>query len=240
MTRTGALAFIVAVSLAAGPGVVVFPTGTTLPIRFLQTVISGRDSIGTRVRVQSMGAMVSNGCVIVPPYTQAAGAVTLSRRGRMFGAGARSACDSTHSRSAPAEWLAISAVLDTLEYTPDKDLSDSGVAYGRRGSFAKRVVPFGIAGAADVAMMRGRRARRLLAHAPGPRGEDRCRRGGAPATDFPGERAAWSRVCAGHREPAARRDSRPSRLHAAQRDQGGEVPRGSHESHLPRNLGRSR
>jgi hypothetical protein len=49
--------------------------------------------------------------------------------------------------------LGISAVLDTLEYTPNKDLSDSGVAYGKRGSFAKRVVPFGIAGAADVAMM---------------------------------------------------------------------------------------
>ena len=155
MTRTGALALVsvVAASLAAGRGGVVFPTGTTVPIRFLQTIISGRDSIGTRVRVQSMGAMVSHGCVIVPPYLQAAGGVTLSHRGRIFGGrGALSVrFDSLQIRS--GEWLAIDAVLDTLEYTPDKDLSDAGVAYGRRGSFTKRVVPFGIAGAADVAVI---------------------------------------------------------------------------------------
>jgi hypothetical protein len=124
-----------------------------VPIRFLQTIISGRDSLGTRVRVQAMGAMVSNGCVIVPPYRQAAGGVTLSHRGRIFGGrGALSIrFDSLQIRS--GEWLPINAVLDTLEYTPDKDLSDAGVAYGRRGSFAKRVVPFGIAGAADVAVV---------------------------------------------------------------------------------------
>ena len=155
MTRTGALAlaFVVAGSVPSGRDAVVFPIGTTLPIRFLQTVISGRDSVGTRVRVQTMGALASHGCVIVPPYTQAAGALTLSRRGRIFGGrGALSLrFDSLQIR--PGRWLAISAVLDTLEYTPEKDLSASGVAYGRRGSIAKRVVPFGIAGAADVAVV---------------------------------------------------------------------------------------
>ena len=155
MMRNGALALAFVVAGFTPPGAsgrdaVVFPVGTTLPIRFLQPVTGGRDSVGTRVRVQTLGALVSNRCVIVAPYTQAAGVLTLSRRGRIFGGrGALSLrFDSLQIR--PGQWLAISAVLDTLEYTPDRDLSDSGVAYGRRGSIVKRVVPFGIAGAVDV------------------------------------------------------------------------------------------
>lgn len=155
MMRSGVLtlAFGVAGSVAAGRDAVVFPIGTTLPIRFLQTVTSGRDSVATRVRVQTMGSLVSDGCVIAPPYTQAAGALTLSRRGRVFGGrGALSLrFDSLQVRT--GEWQAIDAVLDTLEYTPDKDLSEAGVAYGRRGSIPKRVVPIGIAGAADLAVV---------------------------------------------------------------------------------------
>jgi hypothetical protein len=154
-TGTLALAFVVAGFLAPGASgrdAVVFPIGTTLPIRFLQTVTGGRDSLGTRVRVQTMGALVSNGCVIVSPYAQAAGALTLSRGGRIFGGRGALSLQFDSLQIGPGQWLAIRAVLDTLEYTPHKDLSDAGVAYGRRGSIAKRVVPFGIAGAADVAM----------------------------------------------------------------------------------------
>jgi LssY-like putative type I secretion system component LssY len=135
---------------ASGRDAIVFPIGTTLPIRFLQTVTSGRDPVGTRVRVQTLGSLVSNGCVIVPPFTQAAGALTLSRRGHIFGGRGALGLRFDSLQIRPGQWLAISAVLATLEYTPDKDLSDSGVAYGPRGSFAKRVLPFGIAGAADV------------------------------------------------------------------------------------------
>jgi len=155
MMRSGslALAFVVAGSVAAGRDPVLFPTGTMLPVRFLQTIMGGRDSIATRVRVQTMGALVSNGCVIVPPFTQAAGALTVSRRGRMFGGRGALGLQFDSLQIAPGRWQAIHAVLDTLEYTPDKDLSDLGVAYGRRGSIAKRVVPFGLAGAADVAVV---------------------------------------------------------------------------------------
>ena len=155
MTRPGplALAFVVAGSLASGHDAVVFPVGTTLPIRFLQTLTSGRDTVGTRVRVQAMGSLVSNGCVVVPSYTQATGVVTLSRRGGLFGGRAALSLQFDSLQIRPGEWVPISAVLDTLEYTPHRDLTNSGVAYGRRGSIAKRVVPFGIAGAADVAMM---------------------------------------------------------------------------------------
>jgi hypothetical protein len=155
MMRGGALAlvFVVSGSAAAGRDAIEFPSGTTLPIRFLQTITSGRDSVGTRVRVQTMGALLGNGCVVMPPYTQAAGAVTLSRRGRMFGGRGALSLQFDSLQIHSGRWITISAVLDTLEYTPDKDLSDAGVAYGRRGSFAKRVVPFGIAGAADVAVV---------------------------------------------------------------------------------------
>jgi LssY-like putative type I secretion system component LssY len=155
VTRIGplALAFVVAGSVPSGRDPAVFPIGTTLPIRFLQAITSGQDSVGTQVRVQTMGALVSDGCVTVPPFTQAAGTLTLSRRGRIFGGRGALGLRFDSLQIGPGRWLAVNALLDTLEYTPDKDLSNSGVAYGRRGSIAKRVVPFGIAGAADVAVM---------------------------------------------------------------------------------------
>ena len=131
----------------------VFPIGATLPIRFLQTITSGRDPLATRVRVLTMGALVSNGCVVVPAFTQATGALSLSRRGRIFGGRGALGLQFDSLEIRPGRWVAIHAVLDTLEYTPDKDLSDSGVAYGRRGSIAKRAVPLGLAGAADVAVV---------------------------------------------------------------------------------------
>lgn len=148
-----ALAVVLTGPFPSGREAVVFPVGTTLPIRFLQPVTGGRDLLGTRVLVQTMGALVSNGCVIVPPYTQAAGMLTLSRRGRMFGGRGAIGLRFDSLQVGLGQWRAIRAVLDTLEYTPDRDLSDSGVAYGRRGSIPKRVVPIGLAGAADVAVV---------------------------------------------------------------------------------------
>jgi hypothetical protein len=136
---------------AAGPDAVVFPAGTAVPIRFLETLTSGRDSIGTRLRVQTMGALANGRCEIVPPFTLAAGVVTLSRSGRLFGGRGAISARFDSLEIAPGRWIAISAVLDTLEYTSSDNLSDSGVAYGRHASLAGRAVPVGIAGAASVA-----------------------------------------------------------------------------------------
>jgi LssY C-terminus len=147
------LACVIAGSVPSRRGPIVFPVGTTLPIRFLQTITGGRDSVGSRVQVQTMGSLVSGGCVVAPSYTQALGSLALSRRAGMFGGRGALSVQFDSLQIRPGEWVAISAVLDTLEYTPGKDLSNSGVAYGRRGRIAKRVVPFGIAGAADVAVM---------------------------------------------------------------------------------------
>ena len=58
----------------------VVPPGTHLPIRFLYPLASGRDTVGTRVLVQTMGALVQDSCVVGPAFTQVQGRVTLSPR----------------------------------------------------------------------------------------------------------------------------------------------------------------
>ena len=48
----------------------VIPAGTRIPIRFVQHITSGKDTVGTPVLVQTMGALVvQESCVVVPPYT---------------------------------------------------------------------------------------------------------------------------------------------------------------------------
>jgi LssY C-terminus len=128
----------------------VFPAGTHLPIRFLYPLASGRDSVGARVLVQTMGALIQDSCVVVPPFTQVQGRLTISRGGHQFGGpGAiRIAFDSLEVRR--GTWVPISAVLDTLEYAPSRDIGPSGTVYGRRVSIGRRLVPAGIASVADV------------------------------------------------------------------------------------------
>src|SRR5439155_1279862 len=64
---------------------VVVPVGTHIPIRFVQRVTSGRDTVGTPVLVQTMGAVVRDSCVILPPYLRAKGHVVVSKGGGRFG-----------------------------------------------------------------------------------------------------------------------------------------------------------
>src|SRR5260370_29808603 len=63
----------------------VIPAGTRIPIRFVQRVTSGRDTVGTEVLVQTMGALVQDSCVVVPPYVRAKGRIVVSRGGGRFG-----------------------------------------------------------------------------------------------------------------------------------------------------------
>ena len=151
--RVCAIALLLAGATAAGPDVVVFPAGTTLPIRFLATITSGQIPVGARLRVQTMGSLVSDGCEVVPPYTQAVGVVTLSRGGRMFGGRGALRARFDSLEVGPHRWVAVTAVLDTLEYSSHKNLSDSGVAYGHHGSLAKRAVPVGLASVAGAAVV---------------------------------------------------------------------------------------
>src|SRR5260370_33432677 len=59
--------------------------GTRIPIRFVQRVTSGRDTVGTEVLVQTMGALVQDSCVVVPPYVRAKGRIVVSRGGGRVG-----------------------------------------------------------------------------------------------------------------------------------------------------------
>ncbi len=63
----------------------VIAPGTHLPIRFLEPVTSGRDTVGTAVLVQTMGALVRDSCIVVPPYLRMKGHSVVSRGGQDVG-----------------------------------------------------------------------------------------------------------------------------------------------------------
>ena len=134
-------------------GDVVIPAGTHIPIRFVQRVTSGRDTVGTPVLVQTMGALVRDSCVLVPPYLRAKGHVALSRGGGRFGRHGRLGLHFDSLEIHPGRWVAVSAVLDTLEYAPPGALADAGVVSSGKTSIVgvgKKLVPAGVAAAADL------------------------------------------------------------------------------------------
>jgi len=131
---------------------VVIPAGTRIPIRFVQRITSGRDTVGSRVLVQTMGALVQDSCVLVPPYVRVKGRIVVSRGGGRFGRHGRLGLrfDSLEVRS--GHWVAISSVLDTLEYAKPGALTDSGlVSSGKTsvGGVGKRLVPAGVVAVVD-------------------------------------------------------------------------------------------
>ena len=132
---------------------VVLPAGTHIPIRFVQRVTSGRDTVGTAVLVQTMGAVVRDSCVIVPPYLRAKGHVVVSKGGGRFGRHGRLGLRFDSLEIRPGRWAAISAVLDTLEYAPRGGLVDSGLVSSGKTSIAgvgRQLVPAGVAAAVDL------------------------------------------------------------------------------------------
>jgi hypothetical protein len=144
-----ALALALLALLSSDP---VIPAGTRIPIRFVQRITSGRDTVGTGVLVQTMGALVQDSCVLVPPYVRAKGRIVVSRGGGRFGRHGRLGLrfDSLEVRS--GQWVPISGVLDTLEYARPGALTDSGlVSSGKTsvGGVGKKLVPAGVVAAVD-------------------------------------------------------------------------------------------
>lgn len=129
---------------AAAQGVT-FPVGTTVPIRFLQAVTSGRDTVGTPVVVQTFAAMVLDSCVIVPPYALIDGHVVRSVGGRRLGRSGELAIRFDSLETRPGVRVALRAVLDTLEYAPSGQIRDSGVIHARTSK-----LPIAIGAAASV------------------------------------------------------------------------------------------
>jgi hypothetical protein len=109
----------------------VVPTGTRLPIRFLEPITSGRDLAHSEIRAQSLAPLLAGPCVVVPAFTRLAGTIEKSRAGRMalLRGSLRIVFDSIEV--APGRWLALSGVLDSLEWSPRRVKSGT-VSSGRR------------------------------------------------------------------------------------------------------------
>src|SRR5438105_9820170 len=100
-----------------------------------------------------MGALMQDSCVLVPPYVRAKGRIVVSRGGGRWGRHGRLGLrfDSLEVRA--GHWVAISGVLDTLEYAKPGALTDSGlVSSGKTsvGGVGKKLVPAGVAAAVDL------------------------------------------------------------------------------------------
>ena len=101
-----------------------------MPIRFLSRLVGGRDTAGTSVLVQTLGALTKDSCVVVEPYTEIRGRVVESHQGARFGRpGALEIAWDTIT-TAPGQVAPLSAALDSLEYVRPSQLSDSGAIRG--------------------------------------------------------------------------------------------------------------
>lgn len=133
---------------------VAIPAGTHLPIRFLQAITSGRDSVGTRVLVQTMGAWVQDSCVVLPPYLRAKGRIVVSKGGGGFGRHGKLGLRFDSLEVRPGQWAAIAGILDTLEYAKAGLVTDSGVVSSGKSSvvgIGKKILPAGLAVATEIA-----------------------------------------------------------------------------------------
>src|SRR5438876_619645 len=102
---------------------------------------------------QTMGAVVRDSCVILPPYLRAKGHVVVSKGGGRFGRHGRLGLSFDSLEIRPGRWAAVSAMLDTLEYAPRGGLADSGLVSSGKTSIVgvgKKLVPAGVAAAADL------------------------------------------------------------------------------------------
>ncbi len=129
------------------------PAGTHVPIRFLQPITSGRDTVGTAILVQTMGALVHDSCVVVPPYMRAKGRIAVSKGGGRFGRHGRLGLEFDSLEVSPGRWAPIAGVLDTLEYAAPRSLADSGLVSSGKTSIigiGRKLVPAGVAAAADL------------------------------------------------------------------------------------------
>jgi hypothetical protein len=123
--------------------------GTRLPIRFLEPITSGRNLARSEIRAQSLAPLLAGPCVVVPAFTRLAGTIETSRAGRtaLQRGSLRILFDSIEV--APGRWLALSGVLDSLEWSPRR-VKDGTVLSGRRSIAALAAEQLALL-AADVA-----------------------------------------------------------------------------------------
>jgi hypothetical protein len=106
---------LLAPAAAAGQSDTLHP-GTRLPVRFVQGVRSGRDSIGSIILLQTMASVTRDSCVMLAPYRTVWARVSTSKGGRMFGRGGQFGLSTDSLRRLTGEILLVEAILDTLEW----------------------------------------------------------------------------------------------------------------------------
>lgn len=142
-------------SSPAYPGASIFPEGTVVPVRFLERVAGGRDTVGHPVVVQTLAALVAGGCIAVPAYTELSGSLIDSKRGGWFGRSGELGLRFDSLRVGP-DWVGVTARLDSLEYAAPGTISDSGMVSGHRHSLGHRganLAPLALAGASPVTVV---------------------------------------------------------------------------------------
>ena len=128
--------------------------GTTLPIRFLQPIVSGKNPVGERLLVQTLAAVVHDSCVEVPAYTEVAGRITVSRGGGRFGRGGSLGLLFDSLRVDLQHWVPITGLLDSLEYVNARARVDTGtIRAPNRKVHMKTAVPLAVAAATEVAVI---------------------------------------------------------------------------------------
>ena len=131
----------------------VVPAGTLVPVRFLGSVVSGRERPGALVVVQTMAALAADSCVLVAPFRDVLGRVTVSRGPHRGGGAGKLDIRFDTLIIDRAHRLPMDAVLDSLEYAIPRDILDSGLVVGARGALARRAVPLAavaVAAASEV------------------------------------------------------------------------------------------
>ncbi len=128
-----------------------FPTGTRVAIRFLDQLTSGRDSVGTLVRTQTMAPLAVGRCVVVPAFSLLYGTVARSKGGRIFGGRGSLQLRFDSVQTAGGSWAAIAATLDSLEWAGADRLTEGGTLRGNSRSFKQVVGTTGGAGVVATA-----------------------------------------------------------------------------------------
>jgi hypothetical protein len=107
------------------------PVGTTLRIRFLEPILSGRTPPAGVIQVQSLEPLRASGCIVVPAFTPLMGTIDTSRAGRtaLQRGSLQMLFDSIRVRA--GRWLSLSAVLDSLEWSPRR-VKNGTVFSGRK------------------------------------------------------------------------------------------------------------
>ena len=117
--------------------------GTRLPVRFVQGVRSGKDSVGSVILLQTMAAVTRDSCVMLAPFRTVWARISTSKGGRMFGRGGQLGLTTDSLRRLAGEILLVEAILDSLEWVRSgaKLLPSGVVEQGGRKVVSAAILP---------------------------------------------------------------------------------------------------